>query len=108
MRVPLRRIAHARSGDKGNISNVGVFAYEDAFYPAIKATSTAERFAARHAGVVRAGHRRPASSLSLTTRWAAAPRANSAWTITARHWRRRCSTSRSRSTTIGAASAGPK
>ena len=53
MRVPLRRIAHARSGDKGNISNVGVFAYEEAFYPAIKAQLTAERFAARYAGVVR-------------------------------------------------------
>ncbi|BBK43230.1 hypothetical protein STVA_32500 [Allostella vacuolata] len=53
MRVPLRRIAHARSGDKGNISNVGVFAYDDAFYPAIKAQLTAERFAARYAGVVK-------------------------------------------------------
>ena len=53
MRVPLRRIAHARSGDKGNISNVGVFAYEDAFYPFIKAQLTAERFAARYQGVVK-------------------------------------------------------
>ncbi|MCC7275940.1 MAG: hypothetical protein IT561_24955 [Alphaproteobacteria bacterium] len=53
MRVPLRRLAHARSGDKGNISNVGVFAYEDAFYPFIKAQLSAERFAARYPGVVK-------------------------------------------------------
>ena len=44
MRVALRRIAHTRSGDKGNISNVGVFGYEDAFYPFIKGQLTAERF----------------------------------------------------------------
>lgn len=53
MRVPLRRIAHARSGDKGNVSNVGVFAYEEALYPFIKDQLTAERFADRYRGVVR-------------------------------------------------------
>ena len=32
MRVPLREIAHARSGDKGNGANVGVIAYAPAGY----------------------------------------------------------------------------
>jgi hypothetical protein len=27
-RVPLREVAHARAGDKGNRSNVAVFAYD--------------------------------------------------------------------------------
>ena len=42
-RVPLRAIAHARAGDKGDRSNVAVFAYDRAHYPAIKAQLTAER-----------------------------------------------------------------
>lgn len=36
MRVTLRQIAHARSGDKGNTSNIAVIAYEPEFYPCIK------------------------------------------------------------------------
>ena len=44
MRVKLRRVAHTRSGDKGNTSNVAVIAYSDALYPALKAQLTAERF----------------------------------------------------------------
>jgi len=31
--VPLWRIAHGRSGDKGNRSNINVIAWEPAFYP---------------------------------------------------------------------------
>ena len=31
--VPLWRIAHGRSGDKGNRSNISVIAWEPAFYP---------------------------------------------------------------------------
>jgi hypothetical protein len=31
--VPLWRLAHARSGDKGNRSNIGLVAWEPAFFP---------------------------------------------------------------------------
>lgn len=41
-RVPLREIAHARSGDKGNTSNVSVFVYDGDDYPAVAAQLTAE------------------------------------------------------------------
>jgi hypothetical protein len=33
--VPLWRLAHGRSGDKGNRSNISVIAWEPEFYPAI-------------------------------------------------------------------------
>lgn len=33
MTIPLERIAHARSGDKGDISNVGVIAKQERWYP---------------------------------------------------------------------------
>ncbi|MGI9510755.1 MAG: AtuA-related protein [Geminicoccaceae bacterium] len=39
-RVPLHDIAHARAGDKGNRSNVSLFAYDARDYPAIKAQIT--------------------------------------------------------------------
>ncbi len=35
MTVPVWRIAHARSGDKGNRSNISLIAWEPAFYPLI-------------------------------------------------------------------------
>ena len=41
--VPLYEIAHARAGDKGNCSNVSLFAYEVSNYAAIKAQITPER-----------------------------------------------------------------
>ncbi len=41
-RVPLRDIAHARSGDKGNCSNVSVFVYDPAHYAAVAAQLTEE------------------------------------------------------------------
>ncbi|KAF1072257.1 hypothetical protein [Variovorax sp.] len=43
MQIPLRYLAHSRSGDKGNIFNVGVFAYEPAFHPYLVEQLTAER-----------------------------------------------------------------
>ncbi|MDF3833640.1 hypothetical protein P3W85_11865 [Cupriavidus basilensis] len=52
MKVPLRRLAHTRSGDKGDISNTAVIAYEPAFYPHLKAQLTAEAFKALYGGVV--------------------------------------------------------
>ena len=53
MKVPLQHLAHARSGDKGDTSNIAVFAYEPAFYPLLKAQLTAERFKAHYAGAIR-------------------------------------------------------
>lgn len=44
--VHLHEIAHARAGDKGNRSNVSLFAYDAADYPAIKAQITADRLKA--------------------------------------------------------------
>ena len=40
--IRLREIAHARAGDKGNTSNIGVFAYRDEDYPALRELLTTE------------------------------------------------------------------
>ena len=48
----LREIAHARAGDKGNISNIGVFAYDPENYPALAEYLTAERVAQQFVGLV--------------------------------------------------------
>ena len=42
-RVELRRIAHARSGDKGNIANIGLIALKPEYYPVLVQQVTAER-----------------------------------------------------------------
>ncbi|MEO9101762.1 MAG: hypothetical protein ABI256_04600 [Rhodoferax sp.] len=52
MKVQLQHVAHTRSGDKGNISNISVFAYEPAFYPLLKSQLTAERFKAFYRGAI--------------------------------------------------------
>ncbi|TWG96408.1 hypothetical protein L598_002600000390 [Mesorhizobium sp. J18] len=46
--VPLRRVASARAGDKGNISNVSVWAYEARHYADIKASITPEALKAAY------------------------------------------------------------
>ncbi|MFO1350810.1 MAG: hypothetical protein U1F68_09100 [Gammaproteobacteria bacterium] len=55
--LPLHRIAHARTGDKGNRANIGLFAYDPAVYPVLVEQVTAERvrerFRHRGAGCVR-------------------------------------------------------
>jgi hypothetical protein len=51
MKVLLQHVAHTRSGDKGNTSNVMVIAYEPEFYPILKSQLTAEKFKAHYAGV---------------------------------------------------------
>jgi len=43
MKVPLERIAHCRSGDKGDVANVGVIARELRHYPILVREVTAER-----------------------------------------------------------------
>jgi len=51
--IPLRELAHARSGDKGDTSNVGVIAYDEADYPVLREQVTAERVAALYGDLVR-------------------------------------------------------
>jgi hypothetical protein len=46
VRVPLWRIAHARSGDKGDLCNIGVAALTPELYPELVREVTAERVAA--------------------------------------------------------------
>lgn len=43
MRVPLSRIAHTRSGDKGDSANIGVIAWQDRYYPILLRELTADR-----------------------------------------------------------------
>lgn len=43
MIVPLSKIAHARSGDKGDAANCGVIAYREEWYPLIKSQLTTQR-----------------------------------------------------------------
>ena len=53
MKVKLQHVAHSRSGDKGNTSNIMVIAYEPEFYPLLKTQLTAKRFKAFYAGTVK-------------------------------------------------------
>jgi hypothetical protein len=48
----LREIAHARAGDKGDTSNIGVIAYRPEFYPLILEQVTADRVGAHFRGLV--------------------------------------------------------
>ena len=43
MRVPLSRLAHARSGDKGDTANIGLIAFEERHYPILVREVTAAR-----------------------------------------------------------------
>lgn len=54
MKVPLSRLAHTRSGDKGDTCNIGVIAWERRFYPILVREVTAERVK-RHFGAFVAG-----------------------------------------------------
>ncbi|MEO8197949.1 MAG: hypothetical protein ABI689_14630 [Thermoanaerobaculia bacterium] len=53
VRVPLSRIAHARSGDKGDASNVGLVAYSPALYEVLAREVTAARVASHFREVCR-------------------------------------------------------
>lgn len=55
MRVKLQRLAHTRSGDKGNTSNIAVFAFDPLFFPTLREQLTAERFKAFYNGAI-TGH----------------------------------------------------
>jgi hypothetical protein len=43
--MKLREIAHSRTGDKGDISNISVIAFDEADYPFLEEHLTAERVA---------------------------------------------------------------
>ena len=51
--VPLGRLAHARSGDKGDMANIGVIARAPEIYPWLAATLTAARVREYFAGICR-------------------------------------------------------
>lgn len=50
--MKLRKIAHSRTGDKGNTSNISVIAYDPKHYPLLLAQVTAARVKAHFTGVV--------------------------------------------------------
>ena len=43
MKIPLNRIAHGRSGDKGDTANIGIIVYEERHFPILLREVTAER-----------------------------------------------------------------
>ena len=49
--MKLRELAHSRSGDKGNISNISVIAYEPQDYAFIKEHVTADRVKKHFEGI---------------------------------------------------------
>ena len=52
MRIPVSRIAHGRSGDKGDTANVGVIAFEERHYPILVREVTAARVKAHFGSLV--------------------------------------------------------
>src|ERR1700676_1515128 len=50
--MKLREIAHSRTGDKGNTSNISVIAYDKRHFPLLLAQVTSARVKAHFAGVV--------------------------------------------------------
>jgi len=53
MTIPLSRIAHTRSGDKGDTCNIGVIAYDPRHFPILVREVTAERVKRHFGGLVR-------------------------------------------------------
>lgn len=51
--MKLRDLAHSRTGDKGDISNISVIAYDRRNYDALKAWITPERVKQHFTGIVR-------------------------------------------------------
>ena len=50
-RVKLLKLAHARSGDKGDMSNVGLIAYKPEYYPVLVEQVTAARVKQHFTGI---------------------------------------------------------
>jgi hypothetical protein len=53
MKIQLARIAHARSGDKGDISNIGIIAYKPEHYSILVREVTADRVKAHFKELVK-------------------------------------------------------
>src|SRR5207247_6962345 len=51
MQMQLTRLAHARSGDKGDTANIGLIALRDEFYPLLVREVTADRVKKHFAGI---------------------------------------------------------
>jgi hypothetical protein len=53
VKVQLRQLAHARSGDKGDTANVGLIALSDDIYPILVREVTAERVKKHFQGIAK-------------------------------------------------------
>ena len=53
MKIELTKIAHARSGDKGDTANVGLIALKDEYYPILEREITAEKVKAHFGAMVK-------------------------------------------------------
>ncbi len=51
MKIQLTKLAHARSGDKGDTANVGLIALKDEYYPLLVREVTAERVKQHFTGI---------------------------------------------------------
>ncbi|HEX2269368.1 MAG TPA: hypothetical protein VHH35_07535 [Pyrinomonadaceae bacterium] len=51
MKIKLIRLAHARSGDKGDTANIGLIALRESFYPVLVREVTAERVKKHFKGI---------------------------------------------------------
>jgi hypothetical protein len=51
MRIQLLKLAHARSGDKGDTANVGLIALDDKYYPFLVREVTNDRVKKHFAGI---------------------------------------------------------
>ena len=55
MKIQLVKLAHARSGDKGDTANVGLIALKDELYPLLVREVTAERVKEHFRGICKGG-----------------------------------------------------
>ena len=53
MKVPLARLAHTRSGDKGDTCNIGVIAWKPQYYPVLVREVTPDRVKAHFGELVK-------------------------------------------------------
>jgi hypothetical protein len=53
VRIPLSQIAHGRSGDKGDTSNIGIIAYKERHYPILLREVTPDRVKKHFGGMVK-------------------------------------------------------
>ncbi len=55
MKTQLIKLAHARSGDKGDTANIGLIALKPEYYPTLVREVTAERVKEHFAGICKGG-----------------------------------------------------